>query len=868
MPQVTDPTLLQALNGGGQPQPVPQPRFPGVIQGNPDPYKANADARAQTDQSLQIQTAKIARDKAARDKLEWDATHNPDGTPKVAQGAGKALRNSDVTELNKMGDGLASFARLNSTFTDNFAGNTVTGGLENTIQSSFSGLGTPGQQQWWSDMATYDNAIRNDLFGASLTPGEKAEFFKTTVNPSMDPVIVKANLKRREEILQGSALRRVTGLKAAGWNKEEIDAYIGGNLADPASTPPPPPPGGDQGAMSPAPNVNADPRATGNIPGGDGGTPMALAQGGTKTAALSGVENQYRQMLRDGASGDELVAYLQGVGLQDEAGLMQARQQARYRDQFPKVPIEKYPVSFLREVPLSAADQAINAAGQSAAGAYAMNAAQGVTAGTLDEIIGMTGGNQERARAGMAAVSAANPGFATLGAVSGGVMAAMGGEAALARAGIGAGLTRGVASDAIYGAASGAGNADNGNRLGNALAGAALGGGTSLAASGGVNALALGLTPTGRGAEELYAAGVRPTIGQRGAAMADQGGLRGAVGRFVSDAEQKLQSVPVIGSAIRGARQEARDQFQIGAFNEALKEVGEALPKGMKPGTAPNAYAQKTFDRVYAQARAGMIMRADNELAQDLNALAPDLAVLGPQATTKFKAVMDNFVNNRAVNGELSGDAFKRTVSDLDKKIAAFRKGTTSEDQGLADAVENVKMALESAARRHSDPDSVALLDAADAGYAKLVRIEGAAARAGGDAGTFTPSGFDREVQKQAGTVRSKSFLRGDALMQDFANQGKALSDTVPDSGTAGRAALLGGAAGAASYFSPTAATFFGGLLAAYAPGSRKVMQAALSPAGPRRQEIARQLQKRARLVGSTSAASAGALSQGTASVP
>ncbi len=356
----------------------------------------------------------------------------------------------------------------------------------------------------------------------------------------------------------------------------------------------------------------------------------------------------------------------------------------------------------------------------------------------------------------------------------------------------------------------------------------------------------------------LYEAAVRPTLGQR---VAD----KGVVGRIINNTEQALQSVPVVGSSIRSAREEARDQFQIGAFNEALREVGEELPKGMKPGTAPQAYAQRTFDRVYSEARAGMTFRADEQLTQDLASLGPDIATLGPQAQGKLKAIMRNQVNNRLVNGEMNGEAYKRTVSDLGKHIARMRKSTNSEDQALAEVLEGVKGSIDSAARRHSDPDAVALLDAADAGYAKFVRIENAAARRGGEPGTFTPNSFDRSVQQESGGVRSKAYLRGDALMQDYATAGRNLEDTLPNSGTADRVmtgyAVGTPVAGAAVYAEPTTLAVLGTIATAYAPGVRKVMQEALAPAGPKRKAIADQLKKRARLIGAASAASA---SQGT----
>lgn len=851
-----------------------------------DPYKTQ-------DQAMQVQSndranAAAERQAAADERAAAAAARTatmgaipagmrlkPDGTLEKIPGApGSGGKPLPITAASRAETDMGVYTGLSNalnTFQDDFAGNTFTGEAENTIQGLSSKFGTPGQRDWWAQVYTIDNAVRNDLFGATLTPSEQAAYKRTTVGPELDPKINRENLKRRVDIIETALDRRRRFLIANGYDADAVDILFEPVIANRAMSQPtggqddkeiaPPAVGGN-----PPPRGN-DPLSTGNIPGAGGEPTTQLQTGNTKSVAMSGVQDRYKQLLGSGASGDELVSYLQSVGITDKNTLIDARKQARHREQYPNVPIDKYRVDFTQDLPVSMADQALNAVGQSGAGAYAINAADALSAGTLDNINEAFGGNGERIRAGMSAVSKANPTASAIGQVSGGVMASLTGEAALARAGVAGGLGRGVLADSAYGAASGAGNADGGNRGMNALLGAGTSALGSAAGTTGTNALIRGLTPTGEGANALYNAGVRPTIGQRGAAMADQGGFKGAVGRVASDLEQKAQSIPVIGSAIRGARQEARDQFQVGAFNEALKEVGEQLPKGMKPGTAPNAYAQKTFDRVYAEARSGMRLVADEEMAGNIANLAGDVEVLGPQAQQKLRVIIENNITNRFKDGELSGEMFKKTMSDLEKRAAQFRKGSSAEDQALAEVITEIKFSLDAAARRHSDPDAVALLDAADAGYAKLVRIEGAAARAGGDAGTFTPSQFEREVQKQSGGVRSRAFSRGDALMQDFADEGKALVDTVPDSGTAGRVLATAGTAGAA-VLSAKAAAILGGLAVAYAPGSRKVMQAALSPAGPRRKAIAQQLEKRARLVGSTTAASAAALSRGTSPSP
>jgi hypothetical protein len=191
---------------GAQPQ---QPAPPAVIYGPPkqlDPVEAErlelsrrADARAERAD---------ARD-AARVEM------------------GKSL---PETAAKRYEDSVSIYARLKSAqggFQDEYAGNTFTGGLENWAQSLNSNLGTPGQRQWWADFTTLDNQIRNELFGATLTPSEQAAYARTTIGPQMDPKIIRENLREREEIVRKALQRRTDFLKKSGYNAEAIDALAG-----------------------------------------------------------------------------------------------------------------------------------------------------------------------------------------------------------------------------------------------------------------------------------------------------------------------------------------------------------------------------------------------------------------------------------------------------------------------------------------------------------------------------------------------------------------------------------------------------------------------------------------------------------------
>jgi hypothetical protein len=114
-----------------------------------------------------------------------------------------------------------------NTFKDDFGGNTLTGGLENTIQGAWGGFGSEGQRDWWAQFKSNDNQIRNKLFGSALTETEKAAYESTTVSPSMDPAEIRRNLASRKAIVQKALQRTTKFLKAQGYNPDSISALAG-----------------------------------------------------------------------------------------------------------------------------------------------------------------------------------------------------------------------------------------------------------------------------------------------------------------------------------------------------------------------------------------------------------------------------------------------------------------------------------------------------------------------------------------------------------------------------------------------------------------------------------------------------------------
>lgn len=824
-----DPWAEFLPSGPAAPSAPVQQRRPDPIVKPADPYRQAAEQRAAADQQMQVQKFQWEQERAQRTDARQERT---DAAGTESERTAGFLTKRIVDAVQRMQGAIktdpdAARPTIPVEVTRNLIGDTAANYMTDAERQQV-------------------RAAEIDILDAALTLGTGAAYTREQLEGYRESYFPKLGDDEATVASKKQALRSllVSAQIKAGRSAPDIEAAIAaldGNVRNDIPAGQPPIQNAPSGPSAPQPPVF-------DGPGG-----VQRVTGSTRRVADPQVSAELDAMIRSGASYQDMNAYAQSKGLQ----AVDPREYAAVKSFLKKNPGYKGRlVDAWKDEPVSAFEQGITNIGDNPVGAYFMGAGQMLSGNTLDNLAA----DPERARAALGIVSGANPTAFTAGEVSGGVLASLGGEAALARLGAAPGFLRSFAADAGVGAANAAGSADapNESRGMNALFGAAISGAGSAIGSGLTRGISRTIAPEARDINKLYESGVRPTPGQRFV-------NRGVMGRILNNTEEALQSVPIVGAAISGARQEARDQFQIGAFNEALREVGEQIPKGMGPGTAPQAYAQKTFDRVYAEARSGMTLQADEELAQDLAGIDQFVSTLAEPSAKRFNAVFKNVVGRRAENGggQIDGKAYKDMISDLGKQIRSIRDNPNG-DYELAEALDELKSVLDNAARRHSDPDAVALLDAADAGYAKLVRIEDAARRAGGDAGTFTPAQFDRSVQKMSGGTRSKAYLRGDALMQDYAEQGKNLVDRIPNSGSIDRGLAATTIAGGATYLSPAIGAFLATVGAAYSPLARKALKGAIAPRGPKSKVIAAQLKKRAALVGKATAATGVAALPGT----
>jgi hypothetical protein len=743
----------------------------------PNPARVARDQREADRQTAADARAAAAAERAAaaadRAEREWNATHNPDGSPKNKSG-NKPMRQGDATKLEEEITAYSYLKDSLGAFQDDFAGNAVTGGLENTLQRKF-GTGTPGQADWWANFKSVDNLIRNALFGASLTSGEKAAYAETTIDPSMRPEIVRKNLERRAEIARKALERKVSRLHNT-YNPEEVEAALG-EFRD---------------EMLPRKEeTDKTSQIQPNAPSAD---QLAVATGATSTEHVRGpVEKKLSAMLASGASSANIRAYAKANNFPSgrvESVLAWRAMHPQYKG--------GYDVSTEVIKPTTGLNRVL----ASPLGTIATQAANAATAGTLDEIGGaarslVTGEPLDEtiasANFNKRMQAELNPKSALAGNVLGGAAAMLTGGAALRTLLPSAAprlsgwiatnpIKSAALGDATYGAAYGAGES-NDNRLAGAAIGAPAAGIGSIAGSGAVRAVGSGVRGVvNPAAERLRAMGI-PLTGAE------------VLGGGWKKAQDALTSLPVVGSMVARRNQEGRRGLNEAAFNAAGDIVGEQI----------NAVGQEGVDllnqaknRAYAEALDPVRLNLDEPgFIGDIRALGEQIGRIPNDDGVReaaMNAIQYRIGNSVDDTGGMAGRNFQEAYRGLGRAprergaqrpyAYEFGQAMRSGQDALANVLERQEPGAyqgflrANSANRHLN----VLADAVNAAKSQV---------ADGEV-LFTPAQLGTAATNNAKTYGGKlAAALGDRPFNELVRDAtQVMGQTVADSGTATRAAV------------------------------------------------------------------------------
>lgn len=273
----------------------------------------------------------------------------------------------------------------------------------------------------------------------------------------------------------------------------------------------------------------------------------------------------------------------------------------------------------------------------------------------------------------------------------------------------------------------------------------------------------------------LRQAGVSLTPGQR-------------AGGMVKSVEDVAQRAPILGPAIRGARERGNVSLNRAVANRALAPLNETVPANVKAGHEAVAYVEKRVGSLYDEA-ADMVPKVnlDDDFAAGLTNLEKGVAELNPDVATQFRNIFANRVSP-ALDKPMSGRDL-RSIQKQIGKLAADKGASADEAQrALGGVLEDLNDELKGLMGR-SNPDAGELIKTANEGWKGFVRLRAAAAKSNKD-GIFTPGQLATAVRSTDKSVGKGNVAAGRAVMQDLSS---AASEVMPDTfGNPGTADAVG----------------------------------------------------------------------------
>lgn len=319
-------------------------------------------------------------------------------------------------------------------------------------------------------------------------------------------------------------------------------------------------------------------------------------------------------------------------------------------------------------------------------------------------------------------------------------------------------------------------------------------------------------------AQALLAKGIRLTPGQ-----IMGGGWQGA--------EDKIASIPVVGSFVSNSQRQATEDFNRTVLNSALQPIGATLRAGAPVGRKGiDAVASKIGD-VYDFVLPKMTGQLDTPFATDLQSIANSAVGQGSAQSTIDRlgnVIKAQLMEKADPNGAFSGDTLKGIQSEIGRLSSKYSGSDSADDRDLGGLLQDVHGAFRDMLARNN-PQYIDQLNSADAAWAQYARIRRAASAIGAKDGVFSGSQYANAVRASDQSVGKGAYAKGQAFMQDLSDPAKnILPSTVPDSGTAGRL-MMGTALAGGHLVAPQAALPLSALTALYTRPGQALARAALA---------------------------------------
>lgn len=261
--------------------------------------------------------------------------------------------------------------------------------------------------------------------------------------------------------------------------------------------------------------------------------------------------------------------------------------------------------------------------------------------------------------------------------------------------------------------------------------------------------------------------------------------------------EEGLKSIPVAGDIVAGAEKRAIESFNRATINEALKPIGQTIPKSLV-GRDAIQFADDAIGKSYNKYLTKIDLNADNELLQDLATITTKAFQELPQARAdQLNTIIGNTILDR-MKGQIKGTAWKSIDSDLGRLASNYINSQSGDERLLGAAIKETQLSVRNLLER-ANPKFANEIGKTNRAFADFLRVQKAASSIGAQEGVFSPNQLLSATRALDESLRKGKFAKGEARLQGTAETAKkVMGANLPDSGTAYRgltgAGVLGGA--------------------------------------------------------------------------
>lgn len=303
---------------------------------------------------------------------------------------------------------------------------------------------------------------------------------------------------------------------------------------------------------------------------------------------------------------------------------------------------------------------------------------------------------------------------------------------------------------------------------------------------------------------------------------------------------KKFENFPLVKEFASNAKQRGIESYNNAVLNVALKPLGIKVKDiGFKGFDKADRLASQAYDDILPQLKIKYDPRFSAEMAQQ-RANAP-LAIRADLEDLFNREILGKLQKGSPV---INPRVMKEMDTALGQEARAYMKDPAVQSQKMAQGIREMQGALREMVARQN-PSLSKELQAVNATWNNLVRVENATVRAGNELGVFTPAQFQTSVKMMDSSLKKKAFATGGAAMQDISNAGMRVlggdsAVNIPyaalrSTAAAGSGLALGAGIGAsATGFGAPLAGAAAGLGALYsAPGQRLAQMALTGPRPP-----------------------------------